>query len=171
MKSKDSCTLHWQRIKRNGSLNLKIAYNGPRKDYPREYKTWDGMRQRCLQPSCPLYKNYGGRGITICERWQGADGFENFIADMGPKPGPKYSIDRIDVDGDYCPENCRWATPVEQACNKRSSLPVPGVDFDKRNNKWRARYRANGIQKSASFVARDDAIKQRVEWLKKYSSE
>ena len=82
----------------------------------REFRTWDAMRQRCLNPNDQKYKDYGGRGIKICKRW--LDSFENFLADMGPKPKGK-SIDRRDNDGDYTPKNCRWATPLEQRQNQR----------------------------------------------------
>jgi hypothetical protein len=85
-----------------------------------EYVTWAGMKQRCLNPHCADYKRYGGRGIGICERWRNS--FENFFTDMGPKPSPKYSIDRIDNDGNYEPGNCRWATSGEQQTNKRSTI-------------------------------------------------
>jgi hypothetical protein len=80
------------------------------------YSTWLNMRQRCGNPDAPNYHNYGGRGITICERW---DDFANFATDMGEKPGPEYSVDRIDNDGNYEPGNCHWATPSEQSLNTR----------------------------------------------------
>lgn len=81
----------------------------------KEYLVWVNMRQRCNNPNRPDWKHYGGRGISVCERW---NVFENFLEDMGLAP-LGYSIDRIDVDGNYEFRNCRWATSSEQVRNRR----------------------------------------------------
>ena len=80
------------------------------------YWTWTGMIQRCENPKSPRYFDYGGRGIRVCERWR--ESFENFKQDMGEKPSPIHSLDRINNDGDYEPANCRWASIEEQAANR-----------------------------------------------------
>lgn len=92
------------------------------------WRTWYGMIDRCANPKSTSYKNYGGRGITVCSSW--LESFVSFYSDMGDKPTPKHSIDRIDNDGDYTPDNCKWSTRPEQQRNQRkrkSKLGVTGV--------------------------------------------
>lgn len=87
-----------------------------------EYHSWDAMQRRCNNPRCSQYPNYGGRGISVCERWSAS--FEDFLADMGSRPSPKHSLDRIDVNGNYEPTNCRWATVTEQGNNRRTNKQI-----------------------------------------------
>lgn len=85
-----------------------------------EYFIYHNMIKRCYSPNDMNFKNYGARGITICDRW--LEGFENFYEDMGPRPGKGYSIERIDVNGNYEPSNCKWATSTEQNRNRRDTI-------------------------------------------------
>jgi len=101
------------------------------------YSVWKGMHARCYRANNASFKHYGGRGVEVCERWRGGGGrgrqkgFLNFVYDMGDKPGSGYSLDRINPDGNYSPDNCRWATNAEQQKNKNchpvilSSRPDP----------------------------------------------
>jgi len=84
-----------------------------------EYRAWHGARGRCRNPTDRQYAYYGGRGITVCAEW---DDFEVFFRDMGPKPSPRHSLDRIDNDGPYAPWSCRWATATEQLRNRRTTV-------------------------------------------------
>lgn len=82
------------------------------------WKSWSGMVERCTNSNHAAYAHYGGRGITVCDRWQGKDGFANFMQDMGERP-EGLTLDRIDNDGNYEPGNVRWATAKQQARNRR----------------------------------------------------
>lgn len=86
------------------------------------YVCWRNMKARCLNSNDTSYENYGQRGIKVCNRW--LDNFENFLEDMGEKPSSCHSIERIDVDGDYEPANCKWATSSEQARNYRRNVHI-----------------------------------------------
>lgn len=89
-----------------------------------EYNVWLAMRSRCHNPANKDFQHYGGRGIAVCDWWSS---YAHFIADMGPRPSPKHTIDRIDVNGDYEPANCRWATWSEQRRNTRAYIEKHGV--------------------------------------------
>lgn len=110
------------------------------------YWRWNSMHQRCNNPDDAAYPYYGGRGISICDRWKGPalEGLQNFIEDMGHPP-EGMSLDRVDVNGNYSPENCLWATRSTQGFNKRISVRnktgVSGVKYSPRNiyNPWVAR--------------------------------
>lgn len=107
------------------------------------YSSWKSMKNRCNNTKSPKYKDYGGRGITICERWSY---FENFLEDMGERP-KELSLDRIDNESGYSPENCRWATDSQQASNKRHKIGasgVKGVRLHPVNKKWEAYAWVNG---------------------------
>lgn len=113
-----------------------------RKQHPL-YKTYAGMKRRCYNQNEKAFGHYGGRGIKICDRWLGLDGFNHFVADMGSKPSQKHSIDRIDNDGNYEPSNCRWATPKEQRQNQRLRIDnkagIGGISWYSARGNWRVK--------------------------------
>lgn len=100
----------------------------------REYIIWSGMKNRCYNKNNDSYKHYGGRGITICERWR--ESYFNFLSDMGKSPSSKHSIDRIDVNGNYEPDNCRWATMKEQSNNTRKTVLYKLCDREDTISGW-----------------------------------
>lgn len=124
------------------------------------YNSWDCMKQRCKNPNNKAYKNYGGRGITYDKRWED---FENFIKDMGVRPKGK-TLERIDVNKNYCKENCKWATRLEQQHNMRvHKRKDVGVTFDKERNKWSAKICCKYKQYAKRFNTKLEAI----EWRKR----
>jgi hypothetical protein len=134
-----------------------------------EHNIWRGIIQRCTNPKRKHFADYGGRGITICEHWQGEHGFENFLADMGLRPTPEHSVDRYpNVDGNYEPSNCRWATRSEQAKNRRpftvskqqnTSSTFFGVYWHKAAQKFSAMVNGGGPIHIGLFVSEEDAAR------------
>lgn len=123
-------------LRRERSSHCRITHGHAKSTHAAcslEYSTWTRITQRCNNLHNHKYKNYGGRGIKVCQRWQT---FENFFADMGKKPSPQHSIDRIDVDGDYCPENCRWATQKEQQNNRRDNILLSAFGRTQTLSQW-----------------------------------
>ena len=102
-----------------------------------EWNTYSSMKSRCLNPSDPKFRNYGARGIQVCNRW--LESFSNFYADMGPRP-VGYSLDRINVNGNYAPENCRWATASQQAQNKTTTINLTYCGETKCLTQWAREY-------------------------------
>ena len=128
------------------------------------YSVYRNMMTRCYNKGGTDYHNYGGRGIKVCDRW--LESIENFIFDMGQKPTPSHSIDRIDSNGSYEPSNCRWATNRQQALNKRmrkdNTSGVTGVSWIRRDRIWQAHIRTGGKRINlGSFTNKQDAIEAR----------
>lgn len=124
-----------------------------------EYQCWQDMRQRCNNEKHKSFHNYGGRGISVCDRW---GSFENFINDMGQRPDGR-SLDRIDVDGNYDPQNCRWATATEQSRNLRAHKRNDvGVSYCKRDKYWNAHITVKGKSfRIGGFKTQEEAIRAR----------
>ena len=112
---------------------------GYKEKYPFAHKSWDSMNQRCNNPNSPDYPNYGGRGIKVCLRWLR---FIDFFDDMGNPPtdsitGNRFTLDRIDNNGDYTPENCKWSSHTEQSNNKRNNISTALLELRKKGNHYR----------------------------------
>lgn len=105
------------------SINYPKTRDGRTTEHKATYNSWRAMKERCNNPNYRCYARYGGRGIAICERWRGAEGFANFLQDMGERPNGM-TLDRIDLDGNYEPNNCRWA---DQKTQLRNSSKVLGA--------------------------------------------
>lgn len=134
-------------------------------------QTWRGMHRRCKDSSIPSWENYGGRGITVDSRW---DSLIQFCQDMGARPSDKHSLDRINNDAGYSPENCRWAESWEQNGNKRgyktNTSGARGVWWDKQRGRWEAVVYRKGV-KVVLYKGKDfeEAVKARARWDRSFS--
>ena len=127
------------------------------------YNSWRGMKERCINPNHSSFEIYGGRGITFDKKW---NTFEGFYEDMGDSYQEGFELDRIDVNGNYCKENCRWSDQSEQCYNQRkrkdNSSGRTGVNWHVKNQKWTASIRVNNkIIYLGSFINFEDAVKAR----------
>lgn len=167
------CIKHYQRFNKWGNPDTVKTAGWRDKPYidgkpitnHELYRIWVSMKERCYNHKCSGYEHYGGRGVEVCEQWKNS--FYAFIADMGERP-INTSIDRINVNGNYEPSNCRWATKHQQMANKRTSSGHVGVH--KFQAGWRANYQKGNMRLEKLFKSKDDAMNQRKEWEKNYGS-
>jgi hypothetical protein len=163
-RAKGFCSRHYTQF-RKGKLGdtIEIKQDG-RTSHPL-YNGWRGMKQRCFDVNSTQFKYYGGRGITVCERW--LNSFAAFLEDMGERP-KNHTLDRINNDGNYEPSNCRWASQTEQNINKgmqtNNTSGVKGVYWSKVANKWSAKITVNKKHIHLGvFSKKEDARKARKE--------
>lgn len=137
------------------------------------HRAWKGMKQRCNNPSYDHYERYGGRGITYSKEWEE---FEKFYEDMGEPPSEKYQLDRINNDGNYCKENCRWVLPKDNCNNRTQYKNKTGFTGVVENTSKKGRYSSyyNVNRKHVyvgTFDSPEEAYKARIEAIKKYNLE
>lgn len=163
---KGYCRKHYDYIRRHGTpyYEPKSKRLGQTKDPL--YKTYAGMISRCYVKSNSCYKKYGARGVKVCDRWRGPDGFFNFKKDMGERP-KDYTLDRIDAVGDYCPENCRWASIALQAVNKRKKPKLFRGVYKHSKCGYDVGIRVNGKVYRKHFMSVEDAKEYRLLMEKK----
>lgn len=141
-----------------------------RRSKEEEYNTWNLMVQRCYNKNIEISEGYGSRGIFVCDRWLGELGYHNFIEDMGRRPSKKHTLERIDVNGSYCKENCIWTDDLSrqsynQTIKSSNTSGKTGVIYRQgRNNPWCAIIRRNGVSRTKSFSSFEEAAACRDQW-------
>lgn len=160
---KGFCNAHYEQMRHHGKITndvIKVkpcARGGITAENPREYKAWLRMKTRCLNKNDKSYEHYGARGITICDRWKNS--FANFLEDMG-KMGNKNSVDRIDPQRGYSPDNCRWADWWEQQRNRSNNRQEPCVS-EYEGGRYRVMVQHDGEIFSKVCDTKEEAIKLR----------
>lgn len=165
---KGLCPKHYHRYRVHGDPNF-LKIDGITKKNSREYHTWYGVKQRCYNPNEKAYPNYGGRGIKVCDEWRNRHGFRQFLKDMGKCP-KGYTLDRIDVNGNYEPANCRWAGWHTQASNKRKPPKRTSsyVGVSKLGYKWKAEIIVKGDRHYTIHQTEEEAVKARKKMERDY---
>lgn len=174
IKSISSTSLRSGNTKSCGCLRkemLSSSKSTHKKSNSPEYNCYHHMIKRCYDKNNSAYQYYGARGIKVCDRW--LESFENFYEDMGDRPSSQYSIDRIDNNGNYEPNNCRWSTQSEQVINSRRILSKSGYKYIHNTGKG---YRVEVLRlgnRRQSLVIKDinDAVKLRDEWISEYEKD
>lgn len=151
--SSSYCASHFYQQKKYGKIIDAVVSTPAGRIKRREYWIWVAMRQRCNNPHDKAYKNYGGRGIKVCDRWDTKGGFDRFFEDMGPCNG--LTLDRIDPNGDYSPKNCRWATRHQQNINKRTNRPHPCIFRNSKGFGVKVRVQGKTIRKTGFSSIKD----------------
>lgn len=169
-KARGMCFAHYQRKRRNSKTPLNEMVINAKSGHTKlpEYKVWQSMKRRCSPHVATEYPRYSGRGIAVCKRWLARGvGFSNFYNDMGARPSSKHQLDRIDNNGDYTPENCRWVVASVNSANRDSVYAKSGfhgVDFFA--NKWRA---AIVINQQKLYIGLFSSIEEAAWWYDQYS--
>lgn len=147
------CAMHYSHWQHFGDPLKGSFFAGHGKSGTPEHRSWKAMHTRCYNKNNPAYKSYGGRGIKVCDRWRGVMGFSNFYSDMGKRPSLNHSIDRINNDGGYEPDNCRWATKSEQMINRTmpSKSGIKGISWYNKYQNWRLAIKVDGNWKFAGY--------------------
>jgi len=165
MRARSYCSKHYKSFIKFGDPLKTFSGFRQQSKHPLYY-TWRSMHRRCDSPSQTRYERYGGRGITVCERWSGRGGFANFVKDVGNKPSTEHQLDRISNDGNYEPTNCRWATrsfnQYNKSTGKDNTSGYKGVSkFISSRGKlyWRARY---GIKTIGYYETFEEALSGRL---------